>query len=76
MNVCNLSLLRSCLILVPGNLSVMIAAVCRKEIRTARNVLIFSLALSDLLFTLSIPFTFMDAVNRSWNFAPSIHFCR
>ena len=61
---------------MPGNLCVMAAAVGRKEIRTGRNVLIFSLALSDLLFTFSIPFTFMDAVNRSWNFAPSIHFCR
>ena len=61
---------------MPGNLAVMLAAVCRPELRTARNIFISSLALSDLLFAVSIPLTVMDAATLSWLMPPSLELCR
>ena len=60
---------------VPGNLAVMVA-VCLPELRTPRNILVSSLAFSDLLFSLSIPLTVMDAATLSWLLPPSLHLCR
>ena len=60
---------------VPGNLAVM-AAVCLPELRTPRNILVSSLAFSDLLFSLSIPLTVMDAATLSWLLPPSLNLCR
>merc|ERR1719336_414526 len=34
--------------------------------RTARNIFIFNLALSDFLLATSIPFTLFDALTRAW----------
>ena len=61
---------------VAGNLLVMLAIVIKKETRSARNVFIFTLALSDLLFALTIPFTVVDAVTRSWVLPVSLDLCR
>ena len=60
---------------VPGNLAVMVA-VCLPELRTPRNILVSSLAFSDLLFAVSIPLTVMDAATLSWLLPPSLHLCR
>ena len=49
-----------------GNLLVMSAVLRRKEMRTARNIFIFNLALSDFLLATSIPFTVFDALTRAW----------
>jgi len=51
---------------VTGNLLVMCAVLRRKEMRTARNIFIFNLALSDFLLATSIPFTLFDALTRAW----------
>ena len=61
---------------VCGNSAVMFAVMRRKEMRTARNIFIFNLALSDLLMATSIPFTVMDGLTRAWNFPESILACR
>jgi hypothetical protein len=44
-----------------------------QEMRTARNIFIFNLALSDLLLSLTMPFTALDALTSSWplGFTPS-----
>jgi NADH:ubiquinone oxidoreductase subunit 5 (subunit L)/multisubunit Na+/H+ antiporter MnhA subunit len=52
--------------LVFGNLMVMSAVLRRKKMRTARNIFIFNLALSDFLLATSIPFTVFDALTRAW----------
>ena len=49
-----------------GNLLVMSAVMRRKQMRTARNIFIFNLSLSDFLLATSIPFTVMDALTRAW----------
>ena len=59
-------------IAVCGNGAVMIAVLRRKEMRTARNIFIFNLAMSDLLMALSIPFTVMDGLTRAWNLPDSL----
>ena len=48
----------------------------RKEMRTARNIFIFNLALSDLLMAVTIPMTLMDGLLRSWNLPDSYVACR
>ena len=45
----------SILFLVCGNLIVMVTVIYREQIRTARNILIFNLALSDLLLGTQTP---------------------
>ena len=47
-----------------------------KEMRTARNVFIFSLALSDFLLALTIPATVYDAVTASWQMSFNVNICR
>ena len=59
-----------------GNTTVMLAVVRNKEMRTARNIFIFNLALSDLLMATSIPFTVMDGLTRTWTLPHSILACR
>ena len=44
------------------------AVLRRKELRTARNIFIFNLALSDLLLSISIPFTLLDVLNKQFPF--------
>ena len=61
---------------VLGNLLVMLTAVFTKEMRTARNVFIFSLALSDFLLALTIPATVYDAVTSSWQMSSDVNLCR
>ena len=61
---------------VLGNLLVMLTAVFTKEMRTARNVFIFSLALSDFLLALTIPATVYDAVTASWQMSSNVNICR
>ena len=61
---------------VLGNLAVMLTVVFTKEIRTARNVFIFSLALSDFLLALTIPATVYDAVTTSWQMSTNVNLCR
>ena len=61
---------------VCGNSAVMLAVVRRKEMRTARNIFIFNLAMSDLLMATSIPFTVMDGLTRTWNLPGSLLACR
>ena len=63
-------------IAVCGNSSVMMAVLRRKEMRTARNIFIFNLALSDLFMAISIPFTVMDGLTRAWNLPESLLACR
>ena len=63
-------------ILVLGNLTVMSTVLLRKEMRTARNVFIFNLAMSDFLLATSIPFTVMDALTRIWPLPQSLIACR
>ena len=48
----------------------------RKEMRTARNIFIFNLALSDFLLATSIPFTVYDALTRAWTLPYSGIGCR
>ena len=62
--------------IVLGNLAVMLTAVLTKELRTARNVFIFSLALSDFLLALTIPATVYDAVTTSWQMSSDVNLCR
>ena len=62
--------------IVLGNLAVMLTAVLTKELRTARNVFIFSLALSDFLLALTIPATVYDALTRSWQMSSDVNLCR
>ena len=64
------------LLSVLGNLLVMFTAVFTKEMRTARNVFIFSLALSDFLLALTIPATVYDAVTTSWQMSSDVNLCR
>ena len=59
-----------------GNTIVIIAVVRSKEMRTARNIFIFNLALSDLLMATSIPFTVLDGLTRAWTLPHSILACR
>ena len=59
-----------------GNSAVMFAVLRRKEMRTARNIFIFNLAMSDLLMAISIPFTVMDGLTRAWNLPESLLACR
>ena len=59
-----------------GNLLVMSAVLRRKEMRTARNIFIFNLALSDFLLATSIPFTVFDALTRAWPLPYSWIGCR
>ena len=54
----------------------MVTAVFTKEMRTARNVFIFGLALSDFLLALTIPATVYDAVTASWQMSTNPNFCR
>ena len=61
---------------VCGNSAVILVVLKRKEMRTARNIFIFNLALSDLLMATSIPFTVIDGLTRAWNFPESILACR
>ena len=63
-------------IAVVGNSSVMMAVLRRKEMRTARNIFIFNLAMSDLMMAISIPFTVMDGLTRAWNLPESLVACR
>ena len=63
-------------IAVVGNSSVMMAVLRRKEMRTARNIFIFNLAMSDLFMAISIPFTVMDGLTRAWNLPESLLACR
>ena len=60
---------------VPSNIMVMIVAMWKKEMRTARNIFIFNLALSDFLLALSIPFTLTDALTKVWIFPNSEASC-
>ena len=55
---------------------VMLTAVFTKEMRTARNVFIFGLALSDFLLALTIPATVYDAVTASWQMSANLNLCR
>ena len=48
----------------------------RKSMRTARNIFIFNLSLSDFFFTVSIPFTLMDALTWAWPLPSSTLACR
>ena len=59
-----------------GNSAVMFAVMRRKEMRTARNIFIFNLALSDFLLATSIPFTVFDALTRAWPLPYSWIGCR
>ena len=61
---------------VCGNSTVMLAVMKSKEMRTARNIFIFNLALSDLLMATSIPFTVLDGLTRAWTLPRSILACR
>ena len=61
---------------VCGNSTVMLAVIRRKEMRTARNIFIFNLALSDLLMATSIPFTVLDGLTKMWTLPRSILACR
>ena len=54
----------------------MLTAVFTKEMRTARNVFIFGLALSDFLLALTIPATVYDAVTASWQMSANLNLCR
>ena len=65
-----------CLVLVFGNLLVMSAVLRRKKMRTARNIFIFNLALSDFMLATSIPFTVFDALTRAWPLSYSWIGCR
>ena len=62
--------------LVLENILIISAVVRRKEMRTARNIFIFNLALSDLLLATSIPFTVLDALTRAWPLQSKQLFCR
>ena len=66
----------TCLSPVVGNLMVMLAVLRRAVMRTARNIFIFNLALSDLLFAVTIPFTVIDALNWAWPLPNSPIVCR
>ena len=59
-----------------GNSAVMFAVLRRKEMRTARNIFIFNLAMSDLLMATSIPFTVIDGLTMSWTLPNSGFACR
>ena len=59
-----------------GNIAVMFAVLRRKEMRTARNIFIFNLAMSDLLMATSIPFTVIDGLTKAWDFPESLFACR
>ena len=61
---------------VCGNSAVMLVVLRRKEMRTARNIFIFNLAMSDLLTATSIPFTVMDGLTRAWTLPQSVTVCR
>ena len=61
---------------VCGNSAVMLVVLRRKEMRTARNIFIFNLALSDFLLATSIPFTVFDALTRAWPLPYSWIGCR
>ena len=61
---------------VCGNSTVMLAVVRNKEMRTARNIFIFNLALSDFLMATSIPFTVLDGLTRAWPLPSSTMACR
>ena len=65
-----------CLHSVLGNCLVIMATLQSKEMRTARNVFIFSLALSDLLLAVTIPLTVLDGMTRSWILPNSDNLCR
>ena len=49
-----------------GNLVVMCLVLRRKVMRTARNIFIFNLALSDFLLAITIPFTVYDGLTKTW----------
>ena len=59
-----------------GNSAVILVVLRRKEMRTARNIFIFNLALSDFLLATSIPFTVFDALTRAWPLPYSWVGCR
>ena len=59
-----------------GNSAVILVVLRRKEMRTARNIFIFNLALSDLLMTTSIPFTVIDILTRAWKLPEYVFACR
>ena len=61
---------------VCGNGTVMLAVLRSKEMRTARNIFIFNLALSDFLMATSIPFTVLDGLTRAWPLPSSVVACR
>ena len=61
---------------VCGNSAVILVVLKRREMRTARNIFIFNLALSDLLMATSIPFTVFDGLTRAWSLPESILACR
>ncbi|XP_023344207.1 neuropeptide F receptor [Eurytemora carolleeae] len=65
-----------CLFSVIGNSLVMFAFMGRKQLRTARNIFIFNLAFSDLLFSLTIPFTALDGLSNHWPLGDSILACK
>ena len=48
----------------------------RKETRTARNILIFHLAISDILTVCSLPLTLVDGLNMSWTLPRLLPLCR
>ena len=50
--------------------------VSKKESRTARNIFIFNLAISDIMIALSIPLTLVDGFNMSWTLPPLLPLCQ
>ena len=52
-----------------SNSLVLLAIVGNKKLRFARNIFIFNLALSDLLLALSLPFTILDKLSKSFPFS-------
>ena len=61
---------------VCGNSAVMLVVLRRKEMRTARNIFILNLAISDLLTATSIPFTVVDGLTRAWTLPRLVTACR
>ena len=50
------------------NVLVIYVVLRKEQMRTARNIFILNLSLSDLLLAISVPFTVFDALTRSWHF--------
>ena len=61
---------------VVSNSLVLMMVIKNKKIRTARNIFIFNLALSDLILAISLPFTILDKLSKSFPFSHQQISCR